>query len=350
MADRYWIGANTDWDDTSNWSTTSGGSGGAAVPTSVDDVYFDANSFGTTTTVSLAVGSGNASCRDFIWDGFSETPTFSAGFNDTLNVYGTFKLAENMTWSGSSMYLYFKGTGDHEIWTRSKTLSPLVMYMQATGTYTVMDKLGVSFYPVRDFEFHSGTLDMNGKILDIGNVEFHGSDEKIFKLNGATISFHGSTCNWDETTGSNITFEANELTNVEASNVTGSSVTLNWKGDGNVFGGSINLVNTTDDETLKIYGDNTFHTISIQGDITDVGVTKTLQLEAAKIQNVTSFYAKGTSTDYVNINSLTEGSQGYLRKTFGSSVCDYISIKDCGGRGGATWWAGANSQDLGNNA
>lgn len=349
MADRYWIGANTNWDDTANWSTTSGGSGGAAVPTSVDNVYFDSNSFGTTTTVSLAVGSGNASCRDFIWDGFSETPTFSAGFNDTLNVHGTFKLAENMTWSGSSMYLYFKGAGDHEIWTRSKTLWPFYLYMQATGTYTVMDKLAIgSNSPQRDLKFYSGTLDMNGKIMDVRDVLFYGSDEKIFKIEGATISFKGNVCNWDEEGVTNLTIVANELTNIETTY--NAATTLNWKGGGFTFGGSINLKNTTNDETLKIYGDNTFHTINIQGDIADPGVTKTLQLEAGKTQNVTSFYAKGTSTDYVNINSLTAGSQGYLRKTFGSSVCDYISIKDCGGRGGAVWWAGANSQDLGNNA
>lgn len=349
MANRYWIGANTNWDDTSNWSATSGGSGGETVPTSVDDVYFDVNSFGTTTTVSLVVGAGSAICKDFIWDGFAQTPTFTAGYGDSLEVYGSFQLASNMTWNASSSSLYFKGVSTHTITTQDKTLNATV-YFQGTGTYTVQDKLGMSYYPQRTLKFYSGTLDLNEKILDVGGVTFYGSDAKTFKMNGATISFHGSTCTWDETSGSNITFEANEFTNVEASNSTGSSVTVNWKGNGNTFGGSLNVKNTTKDETFKIYGNNTFHTINIQGDIADAGVTKTLQLEAGYTQNVTSFYAKGTSADYVNISSLTSGSQGYLSKTFGSSVCDYISLKDCGGRGGAIWWAGINSQDLGNNA
>ena len=50
MADRYWIASSAgNWNDTDNWSTTSGGSSGAAVPTSSDDVYFDGNGTGDCT-------------------------------------------------------------------------------------------------------------------------------------------------------------------------------------------------------------------------------------------------------------------------------------------------------------
>ena len=46
MASRYWVGGSASWNGTAGtkWATTSGGSGGAAVPTSSDDVYFDASS------------------------------------------------------------------------------------------------------------------------------------------------------------------------------------------------------------------------------------------------------------------------------------------------------------------
>lgn len=42
-ANRYWIGngSNKNWNTTSNWSATSGGSGGASVPGASDDVFFD---------------------------------------------------------------------------------------------------------------------------------------------------------------------------------------------------------------------------------------------------------------------------------------------------------------------
>jgi hypothetical protein len=46
MANRYWVGGTGNWDtsSTSNWSTTSGGAGGASAPTSADDVFLDSNS------------------------------------------------------------------------------------------------------------------------------------------------------------------------------------------------------------------------------------------------------------------------------------------------------------------
>jgi len=42
MADRYWVGdTDGDWNDASNWASSSGGAGGAGVPTSSDAVIFD---------------------------------------------------------------------------------------------------------------------------------------------------------------------------------------------------------------------------------------------------------------------------------------------------------------------
>ncbi len=47
MADRYWVanvsGTPANWNTAANWSTTSGGAGGAAVPGASDAVYFDGN-------------------------------------------------------------------------------------------------------------------------------------------------------------------------------------------------------------------------------------------------------------------------------------------------------------------
>lgn len=51
MASRYWVGGTGTWGDTARWSTTSGGAGGASVPTNADDVFFDANSGGGTVTI-----------------------------------------------------------------------------------------------------------------------------------------------------------------------------------------------------------------------------------------------------------------------------------------------------------
>ncbi len=49
----YWVGNGGSWNDANNWSTTSGGPGGAGIPTISDDVVFDGGS-GTCTIAAAA--------------------------------------------------------------------------------------------------------------------------------------------------------------------------------------------------------------------------------------------------------------------------------------------------------
>ncbi|MEN9885522.1 MAG: hypothetical protein RL758_100 [Pseudomonadota bacterium] len=61
MAARYWVGGAGTWaaGNTANWSATSGGAGGASVPTSADTPIFDANSgSGVVTFTNSGVSSG----------------------------------------------------------------------------------------------------------------------------------------------------------------------------------------------------------------------------------------------------------------------------------------------------
>lgn len=44
MASRYWVGGTGNRNDSAHWSGASGGSGGASVPTSADNVFIDSNS------------------------------------------------------------------------------------------------------------------------------------------------------------------------------------------------------------------------------------------------------------------------------------------------------------------
>ena len=62
MAIRYWVGGTGEWSstNTTNWAATSGGAGGASVPTSADLPQFDANSGSgivTFTNGGVAIGS-----------------------------------------------------------------------------------------------------------------------------------------------------------------------------------------------------------------------------------------------------------------------------------------------------
>lgn len=104
--DFYWIanGAAGDWNDGAFWSIgTSGGNPlvtnpGGCIPTAIDNVFFDANSFGSTgLTVNIPL---DANCNDMDWTGSGGMNPILAGASQTvlLNVYGSLKLENGLIW------------------------------------------------------------------------------------------------------------------------------------------------------------------------------------------------------------------------------------------------------------
>ncbi|MBV4358855.1 T9SS type A sorting domain-containing protein [Pinibacter aurantiacus] len=83
LGQRYWVGAvSTDWSNSSNWSTVSGGAGGASVPGSGDLVFIDANALNTCILGTMA------SVSQFKITG----GTFSFGASGSLTVNSTFDM------------------------------------------------------------------------------------------------------------------------------------------------------------------------------------------------------------------------------------------------------------------
>jgi len=84
VANRYWVGGTATWDGTAllKWSTTSGGLGGSAVPTTSDTVFFDANSGANTVTI----GAGVATCSTLTMTGFTGTIAFGT---NKITIAGT---------------------------------------------------------------------------------------------------------------------------------------------------------------------------------------------------------------------------------------------------------------------
>lgn len=93
MGARYFVsgGVDNNWGTTGNWSLTSGGAGGQSVPTSADDVFFDANS------PNCTVNSSTRSAKTLTCTGYVSALTLSA----QLNVFGDVTLSATMTVPGT---------------------------------------------------------------------------------------------------------------------------------------------------------------------------------------------------------------------------------------------------------
>ncbi len=66
MAARFWVAGGTgNWNDTSNWSATTGGASGASVPGSADTAALDANSGAGTVTLDISPDIQTLTCTGF---------------------------------------------------------------------------------------------------------------------------------------------------------------------------------------------------------------------------------------------------------------------------------------------
>lgn len=127
MADRYWVGTTTSWNTASNWASTSGGAGGAGVPTSADAVIFDGGGTGNCTLdvdaqtiASIDVQSGYTGTLDFADSGYTFTVsgnvTFAGGgtvdFGDaTITVGGNTNITSQTTFDRGNSTLVLTGAG-----------------------------------------------------------------------------------------------------------------------------------------------------------------------------------------------------------------------------------------------
>jgi len=198
MANRFWVGGTASWDGTAGtkWSTTSGGAGGSAIPTSSDDVFFDAASGASTVTIA----SGNTGAKSITCTGFTGTLTGSTA----ITVSGSILLVSGMTFSYTGT-LTVAGTGT--ITSAGKTFSSTTV--SGSGiTVTLADAFTCS----GTVTLTQGTLDAAANDVQIttGIFSSSNSNTRTLKL-GATNSelFISATTNtstaWTTATATNLT-------------------------------------------------------------------------------------------------------------------------------------------------
>jgi hypothetical protein len=152
MAARYWVTLGTGtWNDSSNWSATSGGASGASVPTAADTVFFDAAS--GTGDVTLDV---QGSCVSITCTGFAGRIAFGTN-NILLNGVGTvFTGSTTMGVTGTPLIILTNGTAT------ARTITPTAVteansisfrITAGTGTLSVTTTGGPA---VRDLDFTDG--------------------------------------------------------------------------------------------------------------------------------------------------------------------------------------------------
>lgn len=195
MADRYWVGGTESWDGTagSKWATTSGGTGGEAVPTAADNVFFDANSGAVTVTVSAS-----SVCLDLDFTGF--TGTFAG--SSALAISGSLTMGAGMTRTYTGTITFNSTSTGETITSNGISFGSAMDFNGVGGEWTLQDTLVSS--PVFNFSVSAGSFVTNNQNMTIGVFFLNGTSVRSVSLGSSTVNCSTLSCN----TATNLTWDA----------------------------------------------------------------------------------------------------------------------------------------------
>lgn len=224
MADRFWVGGTAAWDATAGtkWATTSGAAGGAAVPLTTDDVYFDAASGTVTVTTGVTIGAKNLNFTGF-------TGTFAGANVGTITGSLTFGASMTSTYTGNINFNSALTT--NTITSNGISFKGQVQFLGG-GKWTLQDAFNNS---AAITYLTLGTLDLNDKQWT--TVDFISNSNNVRAINFGTqgMTFTGSAAAvWTVSDLTNMTYSGTPKITLTTAASSGSRTIYN----GNSAGGS----------------------------------------------------------------------------------------------------------------
>lgn len=320
---------STNWGNSTSWSATSGGVADPAMfPLAQDTAIFPAATYpasGSTTTINAAynIGTIDMSLRT------SNTMTLAMGSNAIL-VFGNWINGTGITISGTGS-LSFQGRGSQTITSAGRSFTQNVGTISPGGTVTLQDAFVTT--SATQSGISAGTFNANGYNYTATGFSSNNTGVRTIALGSGTWTLNGIGSPWNTPTITNLT-----VTGTGTISLTSASPKI-FNGGGITTYPTLNQGGTG---TLTITGANTFSNITNTaiGNITfPAGVTTT----------VSAFNVSGNSTTRVQLRSSSSGTRFTLSDASGIVSVDWLDIQDSSATGGATWYAGANSLNTGNN-
>ena len=174
----YWVGGSGQFNDAAHWSYTSNGQGGAKTPTISDDVYFDENSFKSSSVINII---GGASCRDIIFSDYTLPVILNGTSNEKLTIAGN---------AAFNLYVTNQFLGD--VWFNSVQQNNLKIgfgtflgnvYFDGGGSWNLNSILNTD--KQKTVTISSGNLNVNNNFLGFGNLICNANG--YLKLNNSKI-------------------------------------------------------------------------------------------------------------------------------------------------------------------
>lgn len=314
MADRYWVGGTAIWDGTvgTKWSTTSGGSGGASIPTSADSVFFDqAGPY----TVQLGASTYQTlNCLDFTISGANVTLTSVAG-PPNIFIYGSFSIASTTVWNATQIIGNFVAT------TTGKTINSNgvtvnfnnIIFNGVGGGWTLSGAFTVG--TTRTITLTAGALDIAGFTLSTGLFSSNNSNTR-------SIAFGSGFIALTSTVAGTTVLQMSTLTNFSSTGTGGFSSATNVTktfSSGVTAGGSVttgpSMFVTAGSGVITLNGASYWNTLSFVGSTSTVNATAAQTLVYATnliLGSGASYFINATPTFNMTVKGNTKGMSGTL--------------------------------------
>jgi gliding motility-associated-like protein len=336
------------------------------IPTAVDDVFFDANSFsaaGQTVTLNPLT----ILCRDMNWVGVINNPTLAGASTSLLKVYGSLSFAVGMN-------MYFEGITNFEATTtgqtlrsNGKTFNRGIIFNGIGGSWTLQDSLKVSSGVV----LNNGTFNTNNQAVVISSFQSITTTIRALNMGSSIFTLNSGSTIWRV---SNNGFTLNSGTSTI--NAISTSNNIYFYGGGKTYY-DLNFTDVSNTGDGTINDDNTFHDVNFASNGYIIGSNIFRNLVFSKngrtassniftnltfspsysyiIQSGTTqtvlgnFNATGSCGAFIDVSASTDGTVANITKTTGIVNASYLILKDINKTGAATFNA-SNSINLGNNA
>ena len=159
--DFYWVGGTGNWSDPIHWSFTSGGPSSGCIPSQIDDVFFDANSFNAAGQ-SVNIDVENAYCRSMDWTGATNTPNLIGPGENAIRLGGSLTFIANMQNTFDGAFYFESDQIGNTITTAGQPFNFDLNFSGVTGEWTFLDDVFVG----QNIYFTSGTLRTNDQFID----------------------------------------------------------------------------------------------------------------------------------------------------------------------------------------
>jgi hypothetical protein len=193
-ANYYWVGGSGNWSSyATHWATTSGGNVfHTQVPTSFDNVYFDANSF-TATGQFVMLDTTIGYCQDMDWTGALFNPTFEAAVSTMqFKIFGSLKLTPAMLFTFNGKLFFTALTTGKIIETFSQVLPCEIEFVGPGGEWTLQDSLTTT----KKITLTYGVLRSNNQNIRCKNFISDSGNYRALYLGTSVVSLYEHGYSW----------------------------------------------------------------------------------------------------------------------------------------------------------